>query len=170
MVNSETGQIQFLFPFDAENNKAIVKRISRVWCLFAIIAVLFSLLKWGQPTVCQSHCVPVPWFTSLVMVYQSRCASVLSCTRPSVSQSHHLPAHDVPVLSCTSPIVSQSYHVPVPSCPHPFMYQSYCVPVLSCTGPIVFQSYHVPVPLCHSPFMYQSHCVPALSCTSPIVS
>ena len=37
MVNSETGQIQFLFPFDTENNKAIVKRISKVKYLFAIV-------------------------------------------------------------------------------------------------------------------------------------
>ena len=37
MVNSETGQIQFLFPFDTENNKAIVKRISKVKYQFAIV-------------------------------------------------------------------------------------------------------------------------------------
>ncbi|KAK7098537.1 transforming growth factor-beta receptor-associated protein 1-like [Littorina saxatilis] len=29
MINSETGQDQFLFPFDAENNKPIIKRISK---------------------------------------------------------------------------------------------------------------------------------------------
>ena len=57
MVNSETGQIQFLFPFDTENNKAIVKRISKVK-LPVCHCFALSSEKWCWPIVSKAHYTP----------------------------------------------------------------------------------------------------------------
>ena len=122
-----------------------------------------------SPIVSQSHCAPVPLYTSptvyyfcrvpapwsfialLYPLFLSRCLPV-----PFVSQPHcvQVPLFPSLVQLRPSPTMSQTRCFPVPMCPSPVPLCS--SPVVSGSHCVPVQSRCVPVPLCPSPTVFQS--------------